>query len=189
VRALDAAAHARHAGPGPGALALVWRAAAFLPFVVSSVPVAFGLLLLYPDASASLWLLIAAYVLLAYPFVAKSLAAALDSLPASVAQAAATLGARPWRGFWRVTLPLVAPALRRGMAVAAATPLGEFAVTLFLGRPEWTTLSTLIYQHLGRPGQANLDAALVLSGLLMLLALAAFVLIEGRPRDIDHRHA
>ena len=188
VRALDAAAQARHAGPAPGVLALLWRAAAFLPFVVSSVTVAFGLLLLYPDASASLVLLIGAYVLLAYPFVAKSLAAALDGLPASLAQAAATLGARPGRVFWRVTLPLVAPALRRGMAFAAATALGEFAVTLFLARPEWTTLSTLIYQHLGRPGQANLDAALVLSGLLMLLALGAFSLIEGRQRE-NERHA
>lgn len=188
VRALDAAAQARPVGAAPGALALLWRAAAFLPFVVSSVTVAFGLLLLYPDASASLALLIAAYVLLAYPFVAKSITAALDSLPASYAQAAATLGARPWRVFWRVTLPLVAPALRRGMAFAAATALGEFAVTLFLGRPEWTTLTTLIYQHLGRPGQANLDAALVLAGLLMLLALGAFALIEGRPRD-NERHA
>jgi len=188
VRALDTAAQARHAGPAPGALALLWRAAAFLPFVVSSVTVAFGLLLLYPQASASLALLIAAYVLLAYPFVAKSITAALDSLPASYAQAAATLGARPWRVFWRVTLPLVAPALRRGMAFAAATALGEFAVTLFLGRPEWTTLTTLIYQHLGRPGQANLDAALVLAGLLMMLALGAFALIEGRPRD-NERHA
>jgi thiamine transport system permease protein len=189
VRALDAAAQARQAGPAQGVLALLWRAAAFLPFVVSSVTVAFGLLLLYPDASASMVLLIAAYVLLAYPFVAKSLAAALDGLPASVAQAAATLGARPWRVFWRVTLPLVAPALRRGMAFAAATALGEFAVTLFLARPEWTTLSTLIYQHLGRPGQANLDAALVLAGLLMLLALGAFTLIEGRSRGHDPHHA
>lgn len=185
VRALDVAAQARHAGPAPGALALLWRAAAFLPFVVSSVTVAFGLLLLYPDASASLPLLIGAYVLLAYPFVAKSLAAALDGLPASTEQAAATLGARPWRVFWRVTLPMVAPALRRGMAFAAATALGEFAVTLFLARPEWTTLSTLIYQHLGRPGQANLDAALVLAALLMLLALGVFALIEGRPTDND----
>jgi thiamine transport system permease protein len=188
VRALDAAAQARHAGPASGALALGWRAAAFLPFVVSSVTVAFGLLLLYPDASASLALLLAAYVLLAYPFVAKSITAALDAFPVSMAQAAASLGASPWRVFWRVTLPLVAPALRRGMAFAAATALGEFAVTLFLARPEWTTLTTLIYQHLGRPGQANLDAAYALAGLLMLLALVAFTLIEGRRRD-NERHA
>lgn len=189
VRALDVASLQRHASEARGVLALAWRAAAFLPFVVSPVSVAFGLLLLYPDWTASLALLVAAYALLAYPFVAKSLTAALDSLPASYAQAAATLGARPWRVLWRVTLPLVAPALRRGMAFAAATALGEFAVTLFLSRPEWTTLTTLIYQHLGRPGAANLDAALVLACVLMGLALIAFTLIEGPAQKDNDAHA
>lgn len=123
-------------------------------------------------------LLVSAYALLAYPFVAKSLGAALDQLPLHLTQAARTLGATPWRLFWRVTLPLVAPSLRRGMAFAAATALGEFAVTLFLSRPEWATLTTLIYERLGRPGAANQGAALVLASVLMLLALLAFLLIE-----------
>ena len=157
----------------------VWlRASAFLPFVVSPVTVAFGLLLLYPQWTASLPLLVSAYALLAYPFVAKSISSALDSLPDNLAQAARTLGATPWRCFWRLTLPLIAPALRRGMAFAAATSLGEFAVTLFLSRPEWTTLTTLIYQRLSIPGAANLDAALVLACVLMGLALSAFLLID-----------
>jgi thiamine transport system permease protein len=170
----------------------VWlRASAFLPFVVSPVTVAFGLLLLYPQWTASLPLLVAAYALLAYPFVAKSISSALDSLPANLGQAARTLGATPWRTFWRVTLPLIAPALRRGMAFAAATSLGEFAVTLFLSRPEWTTLTTLIYQRLSRPGAANLDAALILACLLMTLALLAFLLIDPRqPNTVKEiRHA
>ena len=94
--------------------------------------------------------------------------------------AARSLGATPWRAWLRVSLPLVAPALRRGMAFAAATMLGEFAVTLFLSRPEWTTLTTLIYQRLGRPGAANLDAALVLACGLMALALLVFVCLEKR---------
>ena len=186
VRALDVAGAARGASQARGGLALAWRAAAFLPFVVSPVTVAFGLLLLYPDWTASLGLLVAAYALLAYPFVAKSLTAALDSLPASYAQAAATLGASPWRVFWRVTLPLVSGALRRGMAFAAATALGEFAVSLFLSRPEWTTLTTLIYQRLGRPGAGNLDAALVLACVLMALALLAFAGIEGKKDNRPH---
>jgi len=192
VRAFDRAGAARGSTATQGAWALLWRAAAYLPFVVSPVTVAFGLLLLYPSWTASLALLIGAYALLAYPFVAKSLMAALDNLPASYAQAAATLGARPWRVLWRVTLPLVGKALRRGMAFAPATALGEFAVTLFLSRPEWTTLTTLIYQRLGRPGAANLDAVLVLACLLMALALLAFTLIEGPDRDTlkdPRRHA
>ena len=170
---------------------VVLRAAAFLPFVVSPVAVAFGLLLLYPGWTASLWLLVAAYALLAYPFVAQSLGAALDNLPQHLAQAARSLGATPWRLFWRVTLPMILPSLRRGMAFAAATALGEFAVTLFLSRPEWTTLTTLIYERLGRPGAGNRDEALVLAAVLMLLALLAFMLIDqpgardaGRTRQV-----
>src|SRR5690606_8503770 len=168
---------------------VVWRAAAFLPFVVSPVTVAFGLLLLYPQWTASLPLLVAAYALVAYPFIAKALGAALDALPPHLAQAAATLGASPARVFVRVTLPLVWPALRRGTAFAAATMLGEFAISLFLTRPEWTTLTTLIHQRLGRPGEANLQAALVLAALLMVLALLAFVLIEGAGRREARAHA
>jgi thiamine transport system permease protein len=162
---------------------VAWRALAFLPFVLSPVTVAFGLLLLYPSWTASLPLLLTAYAVLAYPFVAKALSSGLDGLPAHVTFAARTLGASPWRCFWRVTVPLLAPALRRGMAFAAATALGEFAVTLFLSRPEWATLTTLIYQRLSRPGAANLDAAMVLACVLMLLALLTFVLIEWPVRD------
>lgn len=154
------------------------RALSFLPFIVSPVTLALGLLMLYPRWSASLPLLLAAYALLAYPFVAQALGSALDNLPPNLEMAARSLGCTPARMFWRVTLPCVAPALRRGMAFAAATTLGEFAVTLFLSRPEWATLSTLIYHYLGRPGTANLQAALLLACLLMLLSLAAFLLIE-----------
>jgi thiamine transport system permease protein len=170
-----------HALAGQGLV--LWRAVAFLPFVVSPVTVAFGLLLLYPGWTASLTLLLATYALLAYPFVAKSLAAGLDSLPPNVLSAARTLGASPWHTFWRVTLPLLRPALRRGMAFAAATSLGEFAVTLFLSRPEWTTLTTLIYQRLSHPGARSLDEALVLACLLMALALLAFLIIEWPARE------
>jgi thiamine transport system permease protein len=157
---------------------LWFRSLSFLPYVASPVCVAFGLLLLYPGLSASLLLLLGAYTLLAYPFVARAVATALDAIDPHLPEAARTLGATPWRCSWRILLPLVAPALRRGMAFAAASALGEFAVTLFLSRPEWTTLTTLIYQRLSRPGEANLDAAMVLSCLLMLLALAAFAVIE-----------
>jgi thiamine transport system permease protein len=165
----------------------VWlRTLVFLPFVVSPVVVAFGLLLLYPKWADSSALLVAAYALLAYPFVAKSVASALDSMPPHYLDAARSLGASRWRAFWRVTLPLLRPALRRGMAFAAATAVGEFAVSLFLSRPEWATLTTRIYQRLGRPGAANLDAALLLSCVLMLLALGAFALIEWRTPEEQH---
>jgi thiamine transport system permease protein len=170
-------AHALGTGKGRGSVA--WRAAAYLPLIASPVTVAFGLLLLYPDWTASLSLLIAAYAVLAYPFVTKAMTAGLDGLPDNLNQVARTLGANPARTFWRVTLPLLSPALRRGMAFAAATALGEFAVTLFLSRPEWTTLTTLIYQRLSKPGAVNLDTAMLLACLLMLLSALVFMVIDA----------
>lgn len=164
------------------------RTLVFLPFVVSPVVVAFGLLLLYPTWASNSALLVAAYAMLAYPFVAKSVASSLDSMPAQYEAVARSLGASRWRVFWRVTLPLLRPALRRGMAFAAATSVGEFAVSLFLARPEWATLTTLIYQRLSRPGAANLEAALLLTCVLMLLALCAFALIEP-PAPKEDLHA
>lgn len=156
------------------------RAAAFLPFIVSPVCMAFGILLLYPAWTASQGVLVACYALFAYPFIARGLASALDAIPGSLTDAARTLGATPWRSFRRLTWPLLSGAFARALSFAAATCVGEFAVTLFLSRPEWTTLTTLIYQKLGRPGAANLDAALILSALLMLFALAAFMVIERK---------
>jgi thiamine transport system permease protein len=98
LHALAGQAMRRWAAP-----ALAWRASAYAPLVVSPVALAFGLLLLYPQWLASLPLLVLAYAMLAYPFVAKALAAALDALPAQYAQAAASLGASPGRVWWRVT--------------------------------------------------------------------------------------
>jgi thiamine transport system permease protein len=162
------------------------RAAIFFPFVVSPVIIAFGLLIAYPQWSASVPLLIGAYALIAYPFIANALTAALDAIPGNLVQAARSLGAPPWRVFWRVTRPAITPALMRGTAFATATAIGEFAVSLFLSRPEWTTLTTLIYQRLGRPGARNLDEAMILATLLMFIAFAAFLLIDRSGRQSDH---
>lgn len=166
----------------------VLRWAVWLPFIVSPVALAFGVLLAYPLAAASLPVLLAAYALLAYPFVAVAAMNALDALPVSIVQAASTLGASPWRIFIRITWPLIQPAVRRGLAFAAASCLGEFAVSLFLSRPEWMTLTTLIYQYLSTPGAANLDAAGLLACVLMALSFGAFCALDAPHRPTLPQH-
>lgn len=154
------------------------RALSFVPYMLSPICIAFGLLLCYPELAASLSILIGAYVLMAFPLVNRSVMSALDSLPRSLPAVAYTLGATKAQTFWRVILPLTKGALCRGMAFAAATAIGEFAVSLFLLRPEWLTLSTLIYQMLSRPGSQQLDMAMILSAVLMLFTLFVFSVIE-----------
>ncbi|WP_370686943.1 ABC transporter permease [Neisseria sp. Dent CA1/247] len=155
------------------------RGLTFLPFMVSPVCVAFGLLLLYPEWTASLPLLVSTYALLAYPFITKDILAAWDALPPNYTAAARSMGAGPFQTAIHVTAPLLLPSLRRGLTLAAATCMGEFAATLFLSRPEWQTLTTLIYRYLGTAGSDNHDRAMVLTAILMLLAFIVFLLLDS----------
>lgn len=176
-------------GLSHAALARRWawiRSITFLPFMVSPVCIAFGVLLLYPEWTASLPLLVATYALLAYPFVTKDLLAAWDALPPHFAAAARSLGAGPLQTARHITLPLLMPALQRGLTLAAATCIGEFAATLFLSRPEWQTLTTLVYQHLGTAGADNYGRAMVLTAVLSLLALAVFLLLDAKEKKAHH---
>lgn len=156
------------------------RGLTFLPFMVSPICLAFGTLLVYPHYSASLGLLVGLYALLAYPFVTKDVLAAWDALPSSYTAIARVCGATPFQTMRMVILPLLLPALRRGLTLAVATGIGEFAATLLLSRPEWTTLTTLIYRYLGRPGMENYDKAAVLTVVLMMLATGVFICLDGK---------
>lgn len=154
------------------------RGLTFLPFMISPVCLAFGILLCYPEHAASLSILITLYALLAYPFITKDLLATWDSLPKQYFQAAKVFGASPLQIAYHIYLPLLSPALRRGTTFAIATCIGEFAASLFLSRPEWITLTTLIYRYLGRVGATNYHKAMLLTFLLTFLASAVFLLLD-----------
>ncbi|MFC0596563.1 ABC transporter permease [Thermus composti] len=154
-----------------------------LPLMVSPVAVGLGYLVAYPGLRGSLFLLLAAYALLAYPLLARALLPALRSLPPSLQEAARTLGATPLRAFLRVELPLILPALASGVALALATVLGEFGASLVLWRPEWTTLTLAIYERLGRPGEGPFREAQAAALLLAFLSGLLFYLLDrGRGR-------
>ena len=156
-----------------------------LPLMVSPVSLAVGYLLAYPRQAATLPMLLAAYTLLAYPLVTRSLLPALRALPPSLPEAARTLGAAPLQAWRTVTLPLTLPALRGGAALALATVLGEFGATLVLTRPEWATLSVGLYERLGRPGERNLGEACALATVLLALAAGSFWALDGGEGEIS----
>ncbi len=168
-----------------------WRAGSraldlvsLLPLMVSPVSLAVGYLLAYPVLAATLPMLIAAYTLLAWPLVVRSLLPALRAIPPRLLGAARSLGASRGAAFRSVTVPLAFPALRGGGALALATVLGEFGATLVLTRPEWATLSTGLYERLGRPGERNLGEACALATALLILATLAFTLLDGGEGEV-----
>ncbi|WP_330331345.1 ABC transporter permease [Streptomyces sp. NBC_00536] len=115
----------------------------------------------------------------AMPFLVISLEGTLAGLRPSYEETASSLGASPVRVFFTVTLPMVAPGLAAGAALAWARALGEFGATItFAGNlPGATqTLPLQVYLLL----QDAPEAATSVSLLLLAIAMAVLVGLRGR---------
>lgn len=117
-----------------------------------------------------------------YPYVYMLARSAFLSQGRSLIDAAQLLGLNPWRGFWRVALPMARPAIVAGMALALMEALADFgAVAVF----NYDTFTTAIYKSWF--GFFNLQAAAQLASLLLLfVALALFA--EQRARGAGRLH-
>jgi molybdate transport system permease protein len=115
----------------------------------------------------------------AMPFLVLAVEGALRGADTRYEEAAATLGARRWTTFRRVTLPLVAPGIAAGAVLCWARALGEFGATItfagnYPGRTQ--TMPLAVYLVL----EDNLQDAIVLS--LILLAVSVTILVSLRDK-------
>jgi thiamine transport system permease protein len=154
-----------------------------LPIGVSSVTLSLGYLvaLSTPQLGALRThplLIPLLHSLVALPLVIRALLPVLRARQPRLREAAALLGAPPWRSWLTVELPLLLPAVGVALIFALAVSLGEFGATLLLARPEAPTLPVMIFRFLSLPGALNYGQALAMSSLLMLLTAVLFVLIE-----------
>ncbi|GAA4891857.1 ABC transporter permease [Tessaracoccus lubricantis] len=115
---------------------------------------------------------IAAQTFVALPFLVVSMEGALRAAGDDYERAAAHLGASPTRTFFTVTLPMLAPAVGSGTALAFARALGEFGATLtFAGSLQGVTRTLPLEIYLLREGDTDLALALA----VVLLAVAAAI--------------
>lgn len=115
---------------------------------------------------------VVAQTFVAMPYLVVSVEGALRSASDDYAVAAATLGAGPTTVLRRVSLPLVAPAIASGAALAFARALGEFGATLtFAGSLQGTTRTLPLEIYLQR--ESDTDTAIALS--VVLIGLAALL--------------
>jgi thiamine transport system permease protein len=153
-----------------------------LPLGTSAVTLGLGMLLVFSrpplDWIRSPGMLPIAHSLVAFPFVVRSLKPAFAGIPARLREAAATLGASPWRVWREVDIPIAARAVLSAAAFAFAISLGEFGATSILVRPDFATMPVGIYRFLSQPGGANYGQAMAMATLLMLLCAGAVLLVE-----------
>lgn len=113
------------------------------------------------------------------PFLVIALEGAARTAGSGYEAVAATLGARPSRVWWRVTMPLLAPGLVSGAVLAFARALGEFGATLtFAGSRQGVTRTLPLEIYLQR--EADPEAALALSMLLVVVAVVIVLVLGAR---------
>lgn len=119
-----------------------------------------------------------AQVFVAMPYLVVTLEAALRSRDTQAETTARTLGAGPWRVLTQITLPLSAPALARGTALALGRSLGEFGATIaFAGSREGVTrtMPLAIYLEKESDTATALALAVVLIGMSFIIVGATTV--------------
>jgi thiamine transport system permease protein len=144
-----------------------------LPLVVSAVTFGLGLVIAFDQSPlnwrSQWWLIPVVHSVLALPLAVRAIRPALDAIPEDLSDAAASLGAHPWRSWRHVEFPLLQPALIRAVGLSAAISLGEFGATSFLSRNDTTTIPIAIAQLLGRPGDVTSQSAFALAALVVIV--------------------
>lgn len=108
------------------------------------------------------------------PFMTMALFAVMKRIDHKLLDAAGSLGARPWRVFWHIYLPLSAPGIVNGITLVFITCLGFYVMPVLLGSPREQTIAGLIGDRMEQVldfGGAAAMALILLAASLGLFSL------------------
>jgi molybdate transport system permease protein len=113
--------------------------------------------------------------IMALPLMVRAMRLSIEAVDPRLEQAARSLGARPWRAYATITVPLSLPGVIAGAVLGFARSIGEFGATItFVSNipGETQTLPLAIYAALQVPGgEASVTRLAIFSVILSLLAL------------------
>ncbi len=118
------------------------------------------------------------------PFMILPLYANLEKLDGTLLEAASDLGARPWRTFLSVTLPLSAPGILAGSLLVFIPAVGEFVIPALLGGPDTLMIGRVLWDEFF----SNRDwpvASAVAIALLLLLVVPIVVFQHNQAKNAE----
>jgi putative spermidine/putrescine transport system permease protein len=94
--------------------------------------------------NTAMWIV---YTYVWLPFMVLPIYAALERIPDSYLEASADLGARGWRTFRSVILPLALPGVVAGSIFTFALTLGDYITPALVGGTNSDMIGTVVYQN------------------------------------------
>ncbi|MFJ7971539.1 ABC transporter permease [Psychrobacillus sp. NPDC096389] len=118
--------------------------------------------------------LLIAHVIISVPFVMRYVLTGLSGFDYTLERAAMILGANPFQVFWKVTVPLIRPAIFSGGLFAFLTSFDNVTVSLFMISSDMRTLPIEIFSHMQDsfdPLVASASSVVILISVLLILLL------------------
>jgi putative spermidine/putrescine transport system permease protein len=110
------------------------------------------------------------------PFMILPVQAALERVPASLIEASADLGARPWLTLRKVILPLAFPGVVAGSIFTFSLTLGDYIIPGIIGSSRFF-IGQAVYAHQGTAGNIPLAAAF---SVVPIVIMAVYLTIAKR---------
>mgnify|MGYP006422627929 CR=1 FL=1 len=118
------------------------------------------------------------------PFMILPLYANLEKLDTSLLEASADLGARPWRTFFTVTLPLSWPGIFAGSMLVFIPAVGEFVIPALLGGPETLMIGKVLWnEFFSNRDWPVASAVTIVLILVLVIPLVAFQRQQTRAQE------
>jgi putrescine transport system permease protein len=174
--------------PGRGLLSLMNSA----PLVMPEVMLGLSSLLLFVSLQHTLgWpergltTITIAHITFTACYVTVVVRSRLTQMDTSLEDAAMDLGARPWKVFFVITLPLIAPALAAGWLLAFTLSLDDLVIASFTSGPGASTLPMVVYSKvkLGVTPEINALATLIVCFVGVAVTIAGILLHRQQRRS------
>jgi putrescine transport system permease protein len=167
----------------------IFEVLSMTPLILPEVLTGLSLLLLFVflgqaigwPAQRGMLTITLAHITFGMAYATVVIRARLSQLDPALAEAAADLGAPPFRTFRRVTLPLLSPAIVAAWLLAFTLSLDDVVIASFVTGPGATTLPLVIFSsvRLGVSPQINALATLLVLFAACLILTAGLLLRRG----------
>ncbi len=141
--------------------------------------VVLGIALLYEFTSLglinSLTGLVIGHMVVAFPYVVRTVSVSVSGLDPKLESASMSLGAGRLETFVRITIPLIKPGIIAGTVFSIVESFGEVSISLFVSSPGNITVPVRIFNYIDQTFDPSVNA---ISVLFIGVAVLAIIIME-----------